>query len=100
MSAVSLNSERDVIKRGKIRKQRCDLERAREPERAPAVNRQRGDVMAGKANAPGIRPDLAGKFAEQRTLAGPIRADDRVQFPLANIERDRVGRNDATKALT
>ena len=74
VAAVRLHGERDIVERGEIGKQRGDLERAREPEHAAAVDRQRRDVAAVEPDAPGVGRDLAGQLADQRGLAGAVRA--------------------------
>ena len=70
----------------KIEKQRRDLERARQPERAARVHRQRGDVVAGEVDAAGVRTQLAGQLRDQRGLAGAVRADHRVQLARRHVE--------------
>src|ERR1700730_7707038 len=46
-----------------------------------------------------MRGDLAGEEADQRGLAGAVRADDGVEFAARNVERDGVGSDDAAEAL-
>ena len=99
MAGVRLHRERHVVERGEIVEQRGDLERAREPELAAPVDRQRGDVVAGEADAAGVRRDLAGELADQRGLAGAVRADDGVQLARRHRERDAVGGDHAAEAL-
>ena len=53
------------------------------PSCAAPIDRQRGDVVAGEADAAGIGRDLAGELADQRGLAGAVRADDGVQLARA-----------------
>ena len=50
-----------------------------------------------KRMAAGIRQQLPGELADQRGLAGAVRADDRVQFARRDIERQVVGRDDAAE---
>ena len=50
MTGMRLHRQRHVVERGEIEKQRRDLERAREPERAAPMHRQRGDVATFKAD--------------------------------------------------
>ena len=95
---MGLRGERDIVDRGKIRQQRGDLERARQPEPAALVGRQPGDVAAGELDGAGIRHQLSGQLADQRGLAGAVRADDRVQLARRDIEREIVGRDDAAEA--
>ena len=99
VAGMRLHRERDVVERGEIEEQRGDLERAREPELAAAVGRQRGDVVAVETDAAGVGRDLAGELADQRGLAGAVRADDGVQLARRHVERDVVGGDDAAEAL-
>ena len=85
---MRLHGERDVVQRGEIEEQRGDLERARQPELATAPARQRRDIAAVEANAPGVGHDLAGELADQRGLAGAVRADDGVQFAARHLEHN------------
>ena len=96
---MRLHRERDIVERGEIAEQRRDLERARQPEMAAAIGRQRADVAAVEADAAALRRDFAGEEADQRRLAGAVRADDGVEFAARNIERDGVGGDDAAEAL-
>ena len=52
-----------------------------------------------KRMLPPLWRDLAGQQADQRGLAGAVRADDGVQFAARDIERDGVGGDDAAEAL-
>src|SRR5690242_4118509 len=54
VTRMRLHGEGDVVERGEIKKKGGDLKRAREAEQAAAMNRQRRDVAAGEADAPGI----------------------------------------------
>jgi hypothetical protein len=99
MPVVRLHRQRHVVERGEIVEQRGDLERARQPERAAAVNRQRRDVRAGEADAAGVGRDLAGQLADQRGLAGPIWADDGVQLSRWQQQGDAIGGDNAAEAL-
>ena len=80
MPVMGLGCERNVVGSRKVRQQTGDLERARQPEPAALIGRQPGDVAAGKMNRAGIRHQLPGQLADQRGLAGAVRADDGVQF--------------------
>jgi hypothetical protein len=97
MSGMRLYRKRHVVERGEIAKQRGNLERARQAERAAAVCRQRRDVAIGKPDPSGIRADLAGKLIDQRGLAGAIGTDDGVQFAFTHVELNIVRGDDATK---
>jgi hypothetical protein len=99
VAGMRLDRERDVIERGKIREQRGDLKRARQPQRAAPIGRQPGDVLAVEDNAAAIRYDLAGQLADQRGLAGAVRTDDGVQFSGAHVERDVFRGDHATEPL-
>ena len=100
VAGMRLHGERDVLERGEIRKQRRDLERARQAELAAALHRQRGDVVAAELDAPGVGRDLAGELADQRGLAGAVRADDRrAARRRATSSAIVVGGDDAAEAL-
>ena len=94
---MRLRGQRDIVGRGEIRQQRGDLERARQPQRAAAIGRQLGDVAAGEPDAAGMRHQMPGQLADQRGLAGAVRADDGVQFAARDVERDVVGGDDAAE---
>jgi len=44
-----------------------------------------------------MRREMAGQLADQRGLAGAVRADDRVQLALRHVERDVIGRENAAE---
>ncbi len=73
-------------------------ERAR-PSTAAPVHRQRGNVVAGKADAAGIGRHLTAELGDQRGLAGAVRPDHRVQFARGDLEREIVAGDDAAEAL-
>ncbi|MET4788578.1 hypothetical protein ABIF64_000756 [Bradyrhizobium japonicum] len=45
-----------------------------------------------------MRFEVPGELADQRGLAGTVRADDGVQLAGRDVERDVVRRNDAAEA--
>ncbi len=65
MTGMRLHRQRHIVERGEIEKQRGDLERAREPERAALMDRQRGDVATVKADCARVGCDLAGELSDQ-----------------------------------
>ena len=73
-------------------------ERAR-PLRARARRGERGDVLAGEADAARVRAQVAGELADERRLAGAVRADDRVRLALAR-RRSRRRRSRAARRTT
>ena len=99
VTGMRLHRERDIVERGEIAEQRSDLERARQPEVAVAIGRQCGDIAAIEADSAAVRGDLAGQQADQRGLAGAVRADDGVEFAARDVERDGVRGDDAAEAL-
>ncbi len=99
MTGMRLHRQRHIVERGEIEKQRGDLERTREPERAAPMHRQRGDVATVKADRARVWCNLAGELSDQRGLAGAVRADDGMQLARRNGERDAVGGHNATEAL-
>ena len=98
MTVMGLRRQRDIVERGEVGKQRGDLKRARQPERAAAIRRQPGDVPAGKVHGAGMRQQLPGELADQGGLAGAVRPDDGVQFVAPDLERNIVGRGNAAEA--
>src|SRR4030088_2956993 len=94
---MRLRRQREIVGCGEVGQQRGDLERARQPERAAPPGRQSRDVLTGKMNGAGIRQQLPGELADQRGLAGAVRADDRVQLAADDIEREIVGGEDPAK---
>src|SRR5271169_4389295 len=94
---MRLHRERNVIERGEVAEQRSDLERAREAEPAPAIDRQPGNVGAVKTDAASLRRDFAAEQADQRRLAGAVRTDHGVDFVWRNVELDGVGGDHAAK---
>ena len=99
VAGMGLDGESDVVQRREVEEQRGDLERAGEPERAAPPGRQGRDVPAGEDDAAGVRGDLAGELADQRGLAGAVRADDGVQLAGGTSSDDVVGGDDAAEAL-
>src|SRR5450759_3160593 len=99
MAGMRLHRQRHIVEHAKIEKQGRDLKRARQPQRATAINRQRGDVVAGEMDAAGIGRHLAAELADQRGLAGAVRPDHRVQLAGGDVEHDIVGGDDALEAL-
>ena len=98
--ACACTASADIVERGEIGKQRGDLERAREPH-IGCGDATGSAVMSSpvEADAAGIGRDLAGELADQRGLAGAVRADDGVQFAARDVERDLIGRDHAAEAL-
>ncbi len=99
VAGMRLHGERHIVERGEIGKQRGDLERAREPEPAAALDAEMRDVGSVEADAAILRRNLAGQESDQRGLAGAVRADHGVKFAARNFERNGVGRHHAAKAL-
>src|SRR6185437_13729283 len=63
VAGAGLDRERNIVERGEIRKQQCNLKRARESEPAPAVRWKARNVAAVEADAAGFGRNLP---AEQR----------------------------------
>lgn len=75
-----------------------DLERACEPEPTPAIDGKPCDVSAVEMDAAFLRGDFAAEQANERTFAGSIRTDHRMDFIRRNVERDRICWNHTAKA--
>ena len=57
------------------------------------------DVAAGINDAPGIRRDGAADDAEQRGLAGTVRADNAERLALSKLKIDTLGDDDCAEAF-
>ena len=64
------------------------------PRRTMSSTARRLDLAAVEADAPRARADEAGERAQQRRLAGPVRAQDRGDGARGDLERDPVERAD------
>ena len=53
------------------------------------MHRQRRDVLAGKKTTPASGRWRAGNLVDQRRLAGPVRADQRMHLAGLDHERPR-----------
>ena len=100
MTGMGLYGERDIVERGEIRKQRSDLERARQPQQAAPPDRQRGDVVRRRRRsfrhrARVRRPAGRSGWSCPRRSARSSRAARRSR----NIERHIVGGDHAAEAL-
>ena len=99
VAGVRLHRQRDIVEHAQIEKQRGDLKRARKPERAARVHRQRRNIVAAEINAAGVGRELAAQLRDQCRFAGAVRTDHGMQFALGDAEDEIVGRHDATEAL-
>src|ERR1035437_4293963 len=99
MAGMRLHRQRHIVEHAEIEEQGRDLERARQPQRAAAIHRKLGDVVAGKMDAAGIGRQLSAELGDQRGLAGAVRPDHRVQLARGDVEYDIVGADDALEAF-
>src|SRR5712671_5930116 len=99
MPAMGLHRKRDIVERCEIGKERRDLERARKPKCAAAMNRKRSDITAMEPDRPGVGFEFTAQLADQRGLAGAIRTDHGMQFTRRNRKCDCVRSQDAAKAF-
>jgi len=87
---MCLYRKRNIIERGELLEQRGDLERARKPEPAPAMNGKSGNVDAVETDAAVMRDNFAAEQADERGLTGSVRTDYGMHFARRDIERDRI----------
>src|SRR6476646_4006287 len=97
MASARLHCQRHVVEDAQIEKERRDLKRARQSERAPGMHGYRSDIAAREIDAPGVGPELAAELRDQRCLARSIRPDHGMQFTLGDPESEIVSSSDAPK---
>ncbi|MFK4512170.1 hypothetical protein ABIF81_007348 [Bradyrhizobium daqingense] len=97
-AGMRLRRQRDIVGGGEIEQQRGDLERTCQAQRTATIGWQIGDVAPGQRDAAGMRLEMPGELADQRGLAGAVRADDGMQLAAGDVERDVVGGDDAAEA--
>ena len=98
-SRCACTAKRHVVERAEVMEQGGDLERACEPEPTPAIDGKPCDVSAVEMDAAFLRGDFAAEQAKERTFAGSIRTDHRMDFIRRNVERDRICWNHTAKAF-
>jgi hypothetical protein len=86
--AAKPEPERDIVVNGGVGEQWL-LKHARHAaaDREPIAG---GDASAAKSHVPGRRGLEQSEHAEQRRLAGPVRADEREDLPLPDVERAHI----------
>ena len=85
---LALQRDPDIFQRRQMRKYRRDLERTHQPEARHIGRRHRGDVLPLVQDLSGGRTEELGLEVEARGLAGPVRADQRVDAATANPQVD------------
>jgi len=80
-------------------KKRRDLERTRQTERAAAVHRQLGDVLAGEHDMTGIGRELSAELGDQRGLAGAVRSITACSSPASTLSTRSSVATNALKTL-
>ena len=96
---LALKRDANVFQRGEMRKYRRDLERANQPHARHVGGRHRGDVLPLVQDFSGRRFEELGQKIETRRLAGTVRADQRVNAPTANLERNVADGEEARELL-
>ncbi len=84
---MGLGGGRDILQRREAGQDLGDLEGACEAAQRPLVDGQAGDVLAAEGDGAGIQRHLAGDLADQRRLAGAVRADDGVELAGPDVSR-------------
>ena len=99
VSGMGLNRQCRVLERRHVAEDRRDLKGAGETQVRASPGRQAGDVLASEEDPAGIRLQLAGKLGDQSRLASAVRADDGMNLPGENLQREIVARRQAAEAL-
>src|SRR5262249_62254358 len=73
MSAMRLHRKGDIVERGEVRKQRCHLKGARQPQLAALIDRQVRDFLTVETDAPAIRRNFSGQLTNQSALTSATR---------------------------
>ncbi len=68
-----------------------DLKRAGDPQPAPAIGREFGDVFALEKHLARVREVIAGDQFKLGGFAGPVGPDDGMDVPWAHGQTDTVG---------
>ena len=69
------------------------------PRRTRSWALRRGDVFAAQADAARVGLERSGQLADQRRLAGAVRADDGMDFARVDVEVERIGGDQSAEAL-
>lgn len=85
-AVLALKRNTNVFERSEMRKHRRDLERAHQSHARDVGRRHRGDVLPLVEDFSGRRFEELGQEIKARRLPGPIRADQRVNAPTADLE--------------
>ena len=85
---LALQRDAHILQRRQMRKYRRDLERANQAEPRHVGRRHRRDVLPLVEDLARRRLQKLGQEIEAGRLAGPVRADQRVNAAAADLERD------------
>jgi hypothetical protein len=91
MALMHLHCERDIVEDRDVRKNRADLERAREPQMGAAIDGQCRDVAPLEEHAPAIRRDTAGQLADERCLACAVWTNQCMNLATFNLKIHCIG---------
>src|SRR5262249_60669313 len=99
MSAMRLHRKSDIIERGEVRKQRCHLKGARQPQLTAPIDRQVCDFLTVETDAPVIRRNFSGQLTNQSRFTGAIRTDDGVQLARRKCKRNSISSDHTAETL-
>jgi len=77
---MGLHRKRNIVERGEVRKQCCNLKGARQTQLAPPIDWKVRDFLAVETDTPAIRRDLSCQLTNQSRFSGPVRTDNRMQL--------------------
>src|SRR5437879_8922207 len=91
--------KRDGLECSEPRKQRVDLEGARQAALHAGVWPERGDVLLAEHDPAGVGPQHAGDQVDERRLPGAVGADERVAHALRQDEVDVLRHHERAEFL-
>jgi len=91
--------KRDGLERSEPRKQRVDLEGARQAALHAGVGPERGDVLLAEHDLARVGPQHAGDQVDERRLPGAVGADERVAHALRQDEVDILRHDEGAEVL-
>jgi hypothetical protein len=89
-AAAERRRHHQVLEHGHGVERLRDLKGAADAHAAAPLRRQPRDIGSREQHSPGVRHHGSARHAEQRGLAGPVRADDAERLALGEREIDRL----------
>ena len=96
---MNVHADQDILQRRQIAKQADGLIGAIDARGGHPVRREPVDALAGEPDLPVVRRVELHDAVEHRGLAGAVRADDRMDRAVLNLELEAVDGDQAAEAL-